>query len=201
MGYYSYVVLAISANVDEPTYMVDGEEMNNLDENGDVYWDLEEFLSVCEPEEWHRRNGDYYFFWNSVKWYDDFDDVNYVERLTNCLSLNDIDYGYVIVGEDQGDIRIEGSPGMFDVYTITNIESPDDWDPEPTETPREFNEYDPFGEETVRWNDVKSDFISQKILIQEDAMEEKHTLKDWCILTGIDVNDPVVKKALNDDKI
>lgn len=170
MGYYSDVAFAISKDVDNPTYEVDGEQVVNGDDDGEPYWFLEELLSIADPDEYHKLDGDYYFFWKGTKWYENTDKRNYVEQLTSNLSNNDITYGYVIVGEDIGDIYTEGDYGYFDIYPVTKIEIPDEWDPEPQ---RPFDETDPFG-------------------------EEKHTLTDWCIMSGIDVNDPVVIKAINE---
>ena len=60
------------------------------------------------------------FHWEYTKWYDTYPEVRAVENLLDMLQ--DDDYGFIRLGEEEGDIDRKGSPGDVDMYVQTSID-------------------------------------------------------------------------------
>lgn len=60
------------------------------------------------------------FHWEWTKWYDTYPHVQAVENLLDMLQ--DDDYGFIRVGEEDGDIDRKGCPGDYDMYVQTSID-------------------------------------------------------------------------------
>ena len=60
------------------------------------------------------------YFWQDVKWYDSYKEVQAVQNFLNLLK--DDDYGMIRVGEESGDVELDGDPGQYNMYPHTTIE-------------------------------------------------------------------------------
>jgi len=104
MGYRSDVVIAIEKEV----------------------YEAEILLGQGRSDWFHNAarlvNGVYYWVFEGTKWYETYPECIYVTRLIDsigCVEENEHRYAFVRVGEDGDDIDEEGSPGTFDITTIT----------------------------------------------------------------------------------
>ena len=59
------------------------------------------------------------FFWEDVKWYEDYEDVKSVMGVLDKLEIED--YGYLRIGEDDDDTERLGSPHDFELYCSRTI--------------------------------------------------------------------------------
>ena len=107
MGYRSEVYLRIA----EPLVEV-VDAARKLDEN------LDKMLSDGEAERIDKVKTD--FHWEYTKWYDTYPEVRAVESLLDMLQ--DDDYGFIRLGEEQGDIEQKGYPSEYDMYTNTSVD-------------------------------------------------------------------------------
>lgn len=100
--------------------------------------------------------------WFSVKWYDDFDEVKFIEewmRRGDC-ELDDIQYSFVRLGEDYEDIEVRNSPDyqldcyiypQHSIYVDGNAESYTPKIPEDDESEEDLTESEPEdGEDAMR---------------------------------------------------
>jgi len=67
------------------------------------------------------------FKWDYTKWYDDYPDIIAIERVISDIeddeNLHDGDYfGFLRVGEENGDIETRGEPSMFEIYPVTTVD-------------------------------------------------------------------------------
>ncbi len=60
------------------------------------------------------------FYWEYTKWYDSYPEVRAVESLLDMLQ--DDDYGFIRLGEEEGDIERKGDPCEYNMYTNTAVE-------------------------------------------------------------------------------
>ena len=60
------------------------------------------------------------FTWEYTKWYDTYPEVQAVESLLDMLQ--DDDYGFIRLGEEDGDIDRKGCPGEYDMYIQTSVD-------------------------------------------------------------------------------
>ena len=60
------------------------------------------------------------FYWESVKWYDTYPGVTSVNDMLDML--HDDDYGFVALGEEEGDIERRGDPSGYDIYIQTSVD-------------------------------------------------------------------------------
>lgn len=65
-----------------------------------------------------KSDTDYY--WEDVKWYSNYEEVQAVHNLLEILQEED--YGMIKVGEQHDDIEYFGDPAGFNMYTSTIIE-------------------------------------------------------------------------------
>ena len=105
MGYRSEVYLRIA----EPLVEV-VDDARKLDEN------LDKMLS--EGATLGKEKTD--FTWEYTKWYDTYPEVQAVENLLDMLQ--DDDYGFIRVGEEEGDIESKGHPSEYDMYINTSVD-------------------------------------------------------------------------------
>ena len=77
---------------------------------------LEEILKEGECE--HGSKTD--FYWESIKWYDSYPEIQAIEGMLD--DLDEDDYGFIRLGEDQGDIEPKGYPSEYDMYTSTTVD-------------------------------------------------------------------------------
>lgn len=60
------------------------------------------------------------FHWEWTKWYDTYPEVQAVENLLEMLQ--DDDYGFFRLGEEDGDFDRQGSPSDYDMYIMTSVD-------------------------------------------------------------------------------
>ena len=60
------------------------------------------------------------FNWGWVKWYDSYPEVQAVESLLSMLQEDD--YGFIRIGEEDGDIDRQGCPSDYDMYVQTSVD-------------------------------------------------------------------------------
>jgi hypothetical protein len=60
------------------------------------------------------------FYWESIKWYDSYPEIQAIEGMLD--DLDEDDYGFIRLGEDQGDIEQKGCPSEYDMYTSTTVD-------------------------------------------------------------------------------
>ena len=77
---------------------------------------LEEILKDGESD--HGSKTD--FYWESVKWYDSYPEIQAIEGMLD--DLDEDDYGFIRLGEEQGDIEQKGYPSEYDMYTSTTVD-------------------------------------------------------------------------------
>ena len=102
MGYRSDVYLRIADSLVE---VVDAAR--KLDKT------LDKMLSLAQ-------DGKRDFYWEHTKWYDSYPEVQAVESLLDMLQ--DDDYGFIRLGEEDGDNERKGDPGCYDMYISTTVE-------------------------------------------------------------------------------
>ena len=105
MGYRSDVFLRIA----EPLVEV-VQAAAKLDPN------LGEMLKEGESD--HGAKTD--FYWESYKWYDSYPEIRAIENMLDDLDYDD--FGFIRLGEDQGDIEQKGCPSEYDMYTSTTVD-------------------------------------------------------------------------------
>jgi hypothetical protein len=105
MGYRSDVYLRIA----EPLVEV-VDAARKLDENLDKM--LSKGAKLC------KEKTD--FNWGWVKWYDSYPEVQAVESLLSMLQEDD--YGFIRIGEEDGDIDRQGCPSDYDMYVQTSVD-------------------------------------------------------------------------------
>ena len=60
------------------------------------------------------------YFWEHIKWYDSYKDVQAVQNFLNLLQADD--YGMIRIGEEPNDIECDGDPCQYNMYPHTTIE-------------------------------------------------------------------------------
>ena len=105
MGYRSEVYLRIA----EPLVEV-VDAARKLDDNLD--------RMMCEGQNDPDSKTD--FHWEWTKWYDSYPEVQAVESLLDMLQ--DDDYGFIRLGEEESDIERKGHPDEYNMYTNTTID-------------------------------------------------------------------------------
>jgi len=124
MGYRSHVVLAISKHL-TPFLML------SLSQNKEA-----EALVFSHTDEFDRDyQGDksWLIRWDSIKWYEDYDDIQTLEKFIQEASSDEYEFEadgekqsssehirFVRVGEETGDVEMSGD-GFWDIYPHTNI--------------------------------------------------------------------------------
>ena len=104
MGYRSEVYLRIA----EPLVEV-VDAARKLDDN------LDKMLSDAAEADSKTD-----FHWEYTKWYNIYPEVRAVESLLD--TLQDDDYGFIKIGEEEDDIERRGYPADYNMYTNTIVE-------------------------------------------------------------------------------
>ena len=117
MGYRSDVGWACDPAVAEVIGAV--LELNPKESNSDLH------TLIDEGRDRHRgfeRLDRLYF--DHLKWYESFNDVDMFNRLMEHLDANGLDefYGFIRIGEETDDIEQRGSPYEYDMYINRSIE-------------------------------------------------------------------------------
>lgn len=60
------------------------------------------------------------FIWEDVKWYDSYKDVQEITAVIRKCA--DDEYGFVRIGEEDGDIEKLGEPWEFEIVTATTVQ-------------------------------------------------------------------------------
>ena len=102
MGYRSEVYLRVA----EPLVEV-VDAARKLDDN------LDKMLSEAQ-------DGKTDFYWEHTKWYDSYPEVRAVESLLDMLQ--DDDYGFIRLGEEEGDIERKGYPSEYNMYVNSSVD-------------------------------------------------------------------------------
>jgi hypothetical protein len=102
MGYRSVVTLGVM------------KEEYHEHINGKVKEALKDCDSLTESED------AYYFRWDSVKWYEDYEDVKAIANFMD--KLDEEKYGFLRLGEEDEDVERMGSPSELCIYLMRDIE-------------------------------------------------------------------------------
>ena len=86
-------------------------------------WDSE-FKELINYADNHSANDSGRWFWEYVKWYEDYPDIQIMENLMTALDSSDLhdEFGMIRIGEEQDDIESKGSPYEFDMYVNRSID-------------------------------------------------------------------------------
>jgi len=63
----------------------------------------------------------YFFTWDCVKWYPNYPEVQELEKLLR--EIDEEDYGFIRVGEEDNDIERKGCPNDYDLNISITLES------------------------------------------------------------------------------
>ena len=73
-------------------------------------------------------------YWDWVKWYTEYTDIQKFESVLACIADNGHPYDFTRIGEDRTDIDIVEEPGEDDeylgeyIYPVTYIDKPTGWE-------------------------------------------------------------------------
>ncbi len=107
MGYRSTIAIAISKKAILES-LLKIKTLPNAFNTADVFDDS-------------QKNAHYWIF-ESTKWYPTYTTIDAIEKF--LATLNDDDYGFIRIGEDQGDVEILGNPWEYDMGAQTIISTP-----------------------------------------------------------------------------
>lgn len=109
MGYHSDVVLAIDKDKFEESVLLNALFPSGLFKlESNTFFDYVDVGDEC-----------YTFNYNG-KWYGSYDEVARIEAFLG--TLEDCDFGFIRVGEECGDVELEGEPYEFGYFPRTSIE-------------------------------------------------------------------------------
>lgn len=82
-----------------------------------------EFKELIDYADNRSFNDSGRWFWEGVKWYDDFPDVQIMENLMVVLDNSEMydEYGFIRIGEETEDIETKGSPYELGMYVNRSI--------------------------------------------------------------------------------
>ena len=66
-----------------------------------------------------------YWKWVDIKWYGSVKDINSLDCFMDYLEINNKEYGFIEVCENESDPDIKGEPYIFDMYTSIELHHPD----------------------------------------------------------------------------
>ena len=117
MGYRSDVGWACDPAVAEVIGAV--LELNPKESNPDMH----SLVDMGRDRHWGSERLDRLFF-ESVKWYEGYHDVDMFNRLMEMLDAYGLDdfYGFIRIGEETDDIEQRGVPYEYDMYVNRSIE-------------------------------------------------------------------------------
>lgn len=103
MGYYSNVALCLTKNgMDQLKTVLAEAEKNNPDNFAAI-----KILIGDEPSRTDERTGAVVFLWEGERWYNEFDEIAFVEEFMDNLPHED--FLFIRLGEDYDDIETRGS--------------------------------------------------------------------------------------------
>ena len=122
MGYRSQVVLAVSKEL-MPHFLIDMAKSPKAREL--VFGDNDELDQDYQDE------GHFFVRWDSVKWYDTYDDVTAIQNFVDAAGSDDFElsdgegdssenFRFVRIGEDSSDVDCNGY-GFEHIYPYTSI--------------------------------------------------------------------------------
>ncbi len=117
MGYRSDVGWACDSAVAEVIGAV--LELNPKESNPDIH----SLVDHGRDNHWGHSRLDRLFF-EHVKWYESYNDVDMFNRLMEFLDAYGLDdfYGFIRIGEETDDIEQRGVPYEYDMYINRSIE-------------------------------------------------------------------------------
>ena len=80
----------------------------------------QDMLRYCEVTE-DKQTGRTTYVWNDVKWYEGYTGVDAIMEFLHSQE-NDEDFGFIRIGEEDGDIELLGSPYDFECYVETRLQ-------------------------------------------------------------------------------
>lgn len=107
MGYRSELVIKFSEDAAEALAAAKGMDPN-----------LAELLEHNEHRHIGSGNVDCIYF-SHTKWYEGYEDVD--SMMSFLSQLNNEDYGFMRIGEDNDDIEELGTPWEYDIYISRSI--------------------------------------------------------------------------------
>ncbi len=105
MGYRSQVALGLCTEADQL-----------LKANAEMIPELAALIKDSESDAPER------YFWDSIKWYESFDEIDAMNRFLAFLECHDWQFGFIRLGEEENDIERMGSPSEYDMYVNRCIE-------------------------------------------------------------------------------
>ncbi|MDD3684153.1 hypothetical protein [Desulfovibrio desulfuricans] len=103
MGYYSNVALCLTKNgMDQLKTVLAEAEKNNPDNFAAI-----KILIGDEPSRTDERTGAVVFLWEGERWYNEFDEIAFVEEFMDNLPHED--FLFIRLGEDYDDIETRGN--------------------------------------------------------------------------------------------
>ncbi len=117
MGYRSDVGLCLT---DAGKKILDAR-LAALDPERDTTRHIHNLLDSPRSKREDQHSGAIAWLWEDLKWYDDYDDVNFIETLLN--ELDEEDYLFIRVGESDDDTEIRGRfwENPFDMRLLRGV--------------------------------------------------------------------------------
>lgn len=76
----------------------------------------------AEADSTHTNNLGKYWVWESIKWYEEYPDIKEIQDFIS--SLDDDEYGLLVLGEDGATVESLGQPWDFDMSIMSSINTP-----------------------------------------------------------------------------
>ena len=103
MGYRSDVGLALT----QAPLQTLNQKLNALDKTSEAFSVITDFFTYADKHFEDTESGAEVYLWEYVKWYEEFPDVGFVEKLLAELDWSD--YLFIRIGEELEDIDTRGS--------------------------------------------------------------------------------------------
>ena len=103
MGYRSDVGLALT----QAAVQTLNEKLNALDKTSEAFSVITDLFAYADKHFEDTNSGSEVYLWEYVKWYEEFPDVGFIERLLAELDWSD--YLFIRIGEELEDIDTRGS--------------------------------------------------------------------------------------------
>ena len=103
MGYRSDVGLALT----QAAVQTLNEKLNALNKMSEAFSVITDFFAYADKHFEETESGSEVYLWEYVKWYEEFPDVGFIERLLAELDWSD--YLFIRIGEELDDIDTRGS--------------------------------------------------------------------------------------------
>ena len=103
MGYRSDIGLALTQSAVQTL----NQKMNALDKTSEAFSIITDFFTYADRHFEDTESGSEVYLWESVKWYEEFLDVGFIEHLLAELDWSD--FLFIRIGEELDDIDTRGS--------------------------------------------------------------------------------------------